>query len=65
MEVPRSSFHENFAPEVGGVVYGRNEVGGEVIAKVVSFDDETVNLDFNHPMAGKTLNFDIEVESVG
>ena len=26
--------------------------------------DETVKMDFNHPMAGKTLNFDVEVVSV-
>lgn len=26
--------------------------------------EETVKMDFNHPMAGKTLNFDVEVVSV-
>jgi FKBP-type peptidyl-prolyl cis-trans isomerase SlyD len=26
--------------------------------------EETVTMDFNHPMAGKTLNFDVEVVSV-
>ena len=26
--------------------------------------EETVKMDFNHPMAGKTLNFDVEIVSV-
>ncbi len=64
MDVPSTSFHENFSPEVGAAVYGRNDEGQEIIATVVSFDEENVKLDFNHPMAGKTLNFEISVEKV-
>lgn len=64
MDVPAASFHENFSPEVGAAVYGRNDEGQEIIATIVSFDDENIKLDFNHPMAGKTLNFEIEVETI-
>ncbi len=31
---------------------------------VAEVNDESVKMDFNHPMAGKTLNFDVEVVSV-
>ena len=33
-------------------------------ATVVSVDDKVIKLDANHPMAGKTLNFSIEVKEV-
>ena len=62
IDVPASSFHEDFSPEVGSAVYGRNDNGEEILATIVSFDEENVKLDFNHPMAGKTLNFEISVE---
>ena len=64
MDVPANSFHENFSPEAGAAVYGRNEKGEEILATVVSFDEENIKLDFNHPMAGKTLNFEIQVENI-
>jgi FKBP-type peptidyl-prolyl cis-trans isomerase SlpA len=28
---------------------------------VVDFDDEKVTVDFNHPLAGKDLIFDVEI----
>ncbi|MFH0859574.1 MAG: FKBP-type peptidyl-prolyl cis-trans isomerase [Candidatus Altiarchaeota archaeon] len=34
------------------------------LAKILDFDDEYVYLDFNHPLAGKTLVFSIRVESI-
>ena len=39
--------------------------GGQVVQGVVAaVGEETVTMDFNHPMAGKTLNFDVEVVEV-
>ncbi|MBR9693182.1 peptidylprolyl isomerase [Candidatus Woesearchaeota archaeon] len=35
--------------------------GKQLPAKVVSIGKETVKLDLNHPLAGKTLKFDIEL----
>ncbi|MFQ6136807.1 MAG: peptidylprolyl isomerase [Candidatus Hydrothermarchaeales archaeon] len=34
------------------------------LAVVSRFDDEHVELDFNHPLAGKTLVFEIKVEDI-
>ena len=38
--------------------------GNRMIGTVVSSDEEKVVMDFNHPMAGKTLNFAVEVVEV-
>ncbi|MFM7014785.1 MAG: peptidylprolyl isomerase, partial [Bacteroidota bacterium] len=36
----------------------------QLAAKVLSIDDETVLLDFNHPLAGHTLQFNGQVVEV-
>ena len=38
--------------------------GQHMMGLVKEVKDETVMMDFNHPMAGKTLNFDVTVVSV-
>lgn len=58
--VPKSAFGEGFEFEVGLMVQG-NGPRGPFVAKITSIEEEVVNLDFNHPLAGKVLNFEIEV----
>ena len=43
--------------ELGNVIPMRNNEGMPLNGKVVSVDETNVTLDFNHPMAGKTLCF--------
>ena len=62
--VPYSHFPEGFKFSVGSVVRGSNETGEEVRARINSVEDDSVVLDFNHPLAGKSLNFEIELISV-
>ena len=38
--------------------------GNRMMGTVKEVGDEHVKMDFNHPMAGKTLHFDVEVVSV-
>ena len=47
----------------GMSLYGTGEQGETVQVLVKSFDDEEVVIDYNHPMAGKTLMFSVEVLS--
>ena len=61
---PRDVFPNEVQLSEGVTVAGQNELGQQMIAKVLSVSDDTVLLDFNHPMAGKNLNFSIEVVGI-
>ena len=50
--------------EVGAVLQGQNPDGQIIIARVVEIKEDTVLLDYNHPLAGKTLFFDIKILDV-
>lgn len=62
-EVPRSSFKDADALNVGDVVSGQS---GEqtVHAAVAEVKSDVVVLDLNHPLAGKTLHFNVEILEV-
>lgn len=47
----------------GMSLYGQGEDGQTVQVTVKSFDDKEVNVDFNHPLAGKDLMFSVVVLS--
>jgi FKBP-type peptidyl-prolyl cis-trans isomerase SlyD len=38
--------------------------GQEMVVTLVELGDEQVTLDANHPLAGQTLNFDVEIKGV-
>ncbi len=48
----------------GMVLYGQGENGETVQVTVKSFDDNNVVVDFNHPLAGKDLIFNVSVLGV-
>ena len=50
--------------QVGMTLYGQGEHGETVQVIVKNFNDETVEIDFNHPLAGKDLLFAINVVEV-
>ena len=52
------------ARKVGAQLQGKTQEGKEVFPRVVELKDEKVVLDFNHPLAGKTLHFDVKVLNV-
>lgn len=60
-EVPRSEFPDNIPVEKGIEIQVRDESDNPMYARIDTFDDEIVKLDFNHPLAGKTLNFDVTI----
>lgn len=48
----------------GMTLYGQDDNGQSTQVTVTSFDDKEVNIDFNHPLAGKDLMFSVKVLSV-
>ena len=61
MEVPRSEFAADMELEVGLELNVTDEDGQNQLAFVESFNDKTVRLDFNHPLAGAELQFNVKV----
>ena len=60
----RSDVPSEMNPEVGQVVALTSPEGQQVPAQIIEVDDEKVVVDLNHPLAGETLTFDIEVVGI-
>ncbi len=63
--VERSRFSPDMELAEGLVMSFSDPAGGELPGVVSAFDDQSVTVDFNHPLAGKTLNFEVEIISIG
>ena len=63
-EVPREEFPADLELEAGGIVTATDEEGDEVEFLVKEVRPKTVVVDFNHPLAGKTLHFEVTVREV-
>jgi len=62
-EVPADQF-AGIELAVGMTLYGQGEDGGTVQVTVKEIKDETVIIDFNHPLAGKTLMFSVAINNI-
>lgn len=60
-QLPAEMFKETGFPSVGEVLPLQDNQGNQFRAVVVEVSPELVIADLNHPMAGKTLNFEIEI----
>ena len=61
--LPREQF-AGLEMSEGMTLYGQGEDGGTVQVIVKNFNNETVDVDFNHPLAGKDLLFAINIVEV-
>ncbi|MCP3752261.1 FKBP-type peptidyl-prolyl cis-trans isomerase [Pseudomonas sp. SBB6] len=61
--MPRSQFQDMELSE-GLLVIFNDAANAELPGVVKAFDDTQVTIDFNHPLAGKTLNFEVEILAV-
>ena len=62
-EVPKDQF-DGIDLEVGMSLYGQGEDGGTVQVTVKEIGEETVIIDFNHPLAGKALVFNVSINNI-
>ncbi len=51
-------------PEVGQQLYGSQTDGTTITGTITNVTDTTVTVDFNHPLAGEDLTFEIELMSI-
>ena len=63
LTVKRERLHGAENLTVGQRIHLRNQYGQPFPAQVVAIDDQSITFDANHPMAGKELNFHIELVS--
>ena len=62
-DVPRDQLPEEGVKQ-GALLAVQLANGARVPAKVIKVDKEMVSIDFNHPLAGKTLHFSIKLVDV-
>lgn len=61
VDVPRSEFPAEIPLEPGTELEVKNADGEVLSATIAEVSGDTVKLDFNHPLAGKQLTFDVSV----
>ncbi|MBI4341272.1 MAG: peptidylprolyl isomerase [Candidatus Omnitrophica bacterium] len=64
VEVSKSQLPAGTTPAVGMPLQGVNPSGQSFRAVVSEVKGETVVLNLNHPLAGKTLNFKVKISSI-
>jgi FKBP-type peptidyl-prolyl cis-trans isomerase SlyD len=62
-EMPSSMFSGVESVDMGMEFHAQTEHGKQVVT-VTKVEDDTITVDGNHPLAGQTLNFTIEVSEV-
>ena len=62
-EVPKESFPKDMKLETGMELLANTGMG-TVPVRIAEIRDKSVMVDFNHPLAGKDLTFDVEVVAI-
>ncbi len=63
-QLPLEMFKESGLPPVGAILPLTDDTGNQFRASVVEITEEAVIADLNPPMAGKTLEFEVEILNV-
>ena len=62
--IPKDQFDPSVELLEGLVVSFQDKAKSELPGVVVTIDDTMVTVDFNHPLAGRDLEFEVEISSV-
>lgn len=63
-KVPAAEVTEFLTPEVGLIIHVMTQDGQQIPARITGVTTEEISLDFNHPLAGKDLNFKLKLIGV-
>jgi peptidylprolyl isomerase len=63
-DVPKSALPADMQPEVGMQLQSQTPDGQVMRLVVTDVADESITVDGNHPLAGRSLNFDIELVEI-
>jgi len=63
-EVPRGEFPDELELKVGSILTATDDDGNEMDFLIKEMKGDSIVVDFNHPLAGKTLHFDVTVREV-
>jgi peptidylprolyl isomerase len=64
VNVNKSELSPNIDPQIGQCLRIPRKEGNDVVVTVTDMDEESVTLDSNHPLAGRTLTFDLELVAI-
>ncbi len=64
VEIPKNQFPEHIPVEIGTELQVENEQGQPVYARIDAIENNIVTLNFNHPLAGKKLHFNVKVLAI-
>jgi peptidylprolyl isomerase len=63
-DVPREHLPDDMQPAVGMQLQAQGQDGQPIRLVITAVEDNTITVDGNHPLAGKPLNFDIELVEI-
>jgi peptidylprolyl isomerase len=63
-DVPKSALPENIDPQIGMRLQASGQDGRVMQLVVTKIAEDSITVDGNHPLAGKTLNFEIELVEI-
>lgn len=63
-EAPRGAFPPDAQLEAGLQFQARGPAGEPLMGTILEVSDDAVKVDFNHPLAGQTLHFKIDVVGI-
>jgi len=63
-EIPRREFDEEAPLEPGMLFSLADAAGGEVPGMIAAVGEDSVTVDFNHPLSGRTIHFRVRIARV-
>lgn len=64
LDIEKSNLPDHIQPEVGMILESVQDDGQTIRFTVIGVSDSQIKLDANHPLAGKNLNFEIQLVEI-